>query len=91
MRETIMEGNGFVVREDGEAVAEITFVPSGEDALVIDHTYVSEALRGQKIAEDLVKRVVEYARETNKQIIPACSYALAQFRRHKEYQDIWKQ
>ncbi|MBW7455563.1 GNAT family N-acetyltransferase [Paenibacillus sepulcri] len=89
MRETVMEGNSFVVRDDGASVAEITFVPSG-DTYIIDHTYVSEALRGQKIAEDLVKRVVEHARENHKMIVPACSYALAQFKRRKEYQDIWK-
>jgi predicted GNAT family acetyltransferase len=88
--ETAKEGNGYVVREGGDVVAEITFVPQGEGTLVIDHTYVAPALRGQKVAESLVKRVVEEARETNKRIVPACSYALALFRRHKEYEDVWQ-
>ncbi|BBH23676.1 N-acetyltransferase [Paenibacillus baekrokdamisoli] len=91
MSEPIKQGNAFVIEENGEMVAEITFVPQGEDTLVIDHTYVSEAMRGQKLAETLVKQVVDYARQTNKKIIPACSYAEAQFRRKKEYHDVWKQ
>jgi uncharacterized protein len=91
MSELIKQGNGFVVQENGEMVAEITFMPLGDDTLIIDHTYVSEALRGQKIAEALVKRVVDYARETNKKIVPACSYAHAQFKRKSEYHDVWKQ
>ncbi|QYR21491.1 N-acetyltransferase [Paenibacillus sp. sptzw28] len=90
MGETVKEGNGFITWEDGVAVAEITFVTSGEDTLIIDHTFVLEAMRGRKLAEDLVQRVVEYARETNKKIVPACSYAHALFRRRKEYHDIWE-
>jgi uncharacterized protein len=91
MRETVKDGNRFVVKDNGEAVAEITFVPQGESTLVIDHTYVDPSMRGQKLAEDLVERVVEHARQTNRKIIPACSYAHAQFRRKKEYADVWEQ
>jgi predicted GNAT family acetyltransferase len=90
MSETVKEGNGFITWENGEVIAEITFVPSGEDTLIIDHTYVMEAMRGRKLAENLVQRVVEYARETNKKVVPACSYAHALFRRRKEYHDIWE-
>ncbi|WP_426452781.1 GNAT family N-acetyltransferase [Paenibacillus sp. S-38] len=91
MRETVQEGNGFYLRDNGEVLAEVTFAPVGPDTLVLDHTYVAPELRGQKVAEDLVRRVVEHARETGKKIVPACSYAHAQFRRHKEYADIWQQ
>ncbi|CAM4401437.1 GNAT family N-acetyltransferase [Paenibacillus tarimensis] len=91
MQEMVKEGNGFVIRQDGEVVAEVTYVPSGTNALIIDHTYVTESMRGQKLAENLVKKVVEYARENDRKVVPACSYAYAQFRRHKEYQDVWQQ
>jgi predicted GNAT family acetyltransferase len=91
MREIVQEGNGFSVIENGDVLAEVTFEPVGEGTLVLDHTYVTTALRGQNLAEELVKRVVEHARKTNQRIIPACSYAHAQFRRHKEYHDVWQQ
>lgn len=90
MRETVQESNAFVIKEDGSVIAEVTFKPAGEGILLIDHTYVAEEMRGQKLAEDLVRRVVEHARETNQKIIPACSYADAQFRRRKEYEDVWQ-
>lgn len=90
MRETIQEGNAFVIKENGSVIAEVTFKPVGEETIVIDHTYVAEEMRGQKLAEDLVRRVVEHARETNQKIIPACSYADAQFRRRREYEDVWQ-
>ncbi|HUC92909.1 MAG TPA: GNAT family N-acetyltransferase [Paenibacillus sp.] len=91
MRETVKQGDGCVVKQDGEIVAEITYVPQGEDTLVIDHTYVDPSMRGQKLAEELVRQVVEEARATNKKIVPACSYAYALFMRKKEYGDVWRQ
>nr|WP_309244112.1 GNAT family N-acetyltransferase [Paenibacillus sp. GbtcB18] len=90
MRETIKRGNGYAVMENGEAVAEITYQPLGSESLVIDHTFVSEALRGQKVGEELVRAVVDQAREEKKTVVPACSYAHALFKRHKEYHDIWR-
>jgi predicted GNAT family acetyltransferase len=90
MRAIEQEGNKFVVHENGELAGEITFVPVGDSVLEIDHTYVSPALRGQTLAQDLVRRVVEFAREKEKKIIPTCAYALAQFRRNKDYGDVWQ-
>lgn len=66
MRETIKQGNGYAVMENGEAVAEITYQPLGEESLVIDHTFVSESLRGQKVGEELVRAVVDQARKETK-------------------------
>lgn len=90
MREMIQEDNAFVIKEDGSVIAEVTFQPADDHTIVIDHTYVAEEMRGQKLAEELIRRVVEHARGTNQKIIPACSYADAQFRRRKEYQDVWE-
>jgi predicted GNAT family acetyltransferase len=90
MRETARDGNRFVVKEGGEVVAEVTFRPGGDNTLVIDHTFVAPEMRGQKLAEDLVKRVVGLARETGQKIVPACSYASAQFKRNKDYEDVWQ-
>lgn len=41
----------------------------------IDHTYISPGLRGQGLADELVRKVIDYAREEELKIIPACSYA----------------
>ncbi|WP_407643488.1 N-acetyltransferase [Cohnella endophytica] len=46
--------------------------------------------RGGHIARDLLRLVVDDARKQDKRIIPTCSYALAQFKRHAEYGDVWQ-
>ncbi len=66
----------FYVGEDiRDPEAEITFVQSGSNRLVIDHTYVAKELRSQGIAQQLLKHVVQYARENDKYIIPLCPFA----------------
>ncbi len=67
--------NSFYIGGDpGNPEAEITFTADG-DILTIDHTFVSENLRGRGIALKLVEKAAEYARAENKKIIPLCSYA----------------
>lgn len=73
---------------DGERIAEVTFSRAGDDMLIIDHTYVDESLRGQKIAHKLVEQVVEKARKENKKIIPLCPFAKAEFDKIPEYADV---
>jgi predicted GNAT family acetyltransferase len=91
LREIREAGQGFVMVEDDREVAEITFQPVDDRTIVIDHTYVSEELRGQRIGDELVKAVVDMARKEGKKIIPACSFAHVQFKRHKDYKDVWQQ
>lgn len=88
--ETIKKGNNqFYIGENAEnALAKITFVPQGENQIIVDHTYVSEVFKGQGVGKLLVKKVVEYARENNKKIIPVCSYAKKVLTEGKEYRDI---
>lgn len=91
--ESIKKGpNKFYIGEDSQNVsAEITFVVSVDNnEIIIDHTYVSPALRGQGIALELVKKVIEYAREQNKKIIPSCSYAYRVMSEEIDCEDIWK-
>lgn len=91
MRKIREDSQELIIVEDGQDVAEIHFKPLDDGTIVIDHTYVSEQLRGQKIGDQLVKAVVDIARKKGKKIVPACSFALAQFKRLKEYKDVWAQ
>ncbi|MDO3412721.1 GNAT family N-acetyltransferase [Saccharibacillus sp. CPCC 101409] len=81
----------FVLVENGKELAEVTYMERDEHVLMIDHTFVSESLRGQHVGEQLVDRVVQLARERNAKIDPVCEFAQALFRRKKEYADVWKQ
>jgi predicted GNAT family acetyltransferase len=86
----IEHGEGrFYVAGDGKDLAEITYaIDQATGDLVIDHTFVSEELRGQGAGEGLVKAVVDKAREEQLKIVPVCSYAAHQFKKHPEYQDV---
>jgi predicted GNAT family acetyltransferase len=69
--------------------AEVTYVNGGVSTIILDHTFVSPELRGQNIGAQLVKRVVDYARENDKKIVPQCWFAADEFKAHKEYEDVW--
>ncbi len=56
-------------------LAEITFRKSGEDTIVVDHTFTDPSLRGQGIARKLVDHVAAYAREQGLKVRATCSYA----------------
>lgn len=79
----------YVIRQ-GEDEAEMTFTKVGQHQLIIDHTEVPDAFRGQGIGARLVARAVEDARAAGKTIIPLCPFAASQFRRHPEWADVLK-
>jgi len=86
------EDNGhkgrYVVRGADGAEAEMTFTRSGDSRIIIDHTGVPDAFRGQGIGAKLVTRAVEDARAAGKTILPLCPFAAAQFARHPEWADV---
>jgi predicted GNAT family acetyltransferase len=81
------KGRYVIAGPDG-AEAEMTFTRVGEHQLIIDHTGVPEAFRGQGVGQRLVTRAVEDARACGRKIIPLCPFAAAQFRRHPEWADV---
>ena len=85
------EGKGrYVGRGADGAEAEMTYTKIGLHQIIIDHTEVPDAFRGQGIGVKLVQRAVEDARSSGKKIIPLCPFAAAQFRRHAEWADVLK-
>lgn len=87
---TINKGaNKFYVGDDiKDPLAEITFIENGDARIVVDHTYVSDELRGQGIAGMLVEQVVMYAREKGKKIKPLCPYAKSKLEKTDSFHDV---
>ena len=79
---------GRYVYRLGAEEAQMTFSKAGERLIIIDHTEVPDAFRGQGAGLRLVSRAVEDARAAGKKIIPLCPFANAQFRRHPEWADV---
>ena len=80
----------YVLRSPTGDEAEMTFTTIGEHQIIIDHTEVPDAFRGQGAGLRLVTRAVEDARASGKKIIPLCPFAASQFRRHPEWADVLK-
>lgn len=78
----------FFVEENGVRLATMTFSKAGTDRIIIDHTEVSDALRGKNVGKQLVTGAVAYARKNNLKIVPLCPFARSVFDRVKEYQDV---
>ena len=78
----------FIGDSEDKPLAEMTYVVSGRDILIVDHTFVSDELGGQGVGKMLLKEVVDWARQENRKIIPLCPYAKAQMERNEEYQDV---
>lgn len=86
------EDNGgkgrYYLSAPGSEQAEMTFTKVGEGKVIIDHTEVPDAFRGQGAGAALVTRAVEDFRAAGKKVIPLCPFAAAQFRRHPEWADV---
>lgn len=77
----------FAVAPDGALLAEITFPASGGIAN-INHTFVSDTLRGQGIAGQLMEAAVAQLRAQNQRAVATCPYAVRWFESHPEQADL---
>ncbi|MBL7717661.1 MAG: N-acetyltransferase [Flavipsychrobacter sp.] len=78
----------YYIADNGEQLAEMTYVWVGEDKFIIDHTEVDERLKGQGVGLKLVKAAVEMARERKVGIIPLCPFAKSVFDKKEEFRDV---
>jgi uncharacterized protein len=78
----------FFIDEDGEWVAEMTYLKSGDHTIVIDHTEVDPKLQGRNAGRELVAAAVKYARDNGLKIKPVCPYTKRVIDSTPEYQDV---
>lgn len=80
----------YLPDEAGHTLAEVTFCGAGSGAVCIDHTYVSDTLRGQGMAGELLRAAADRFRAEGVKVIPQCSYAVKWFEEHPEERDLLK-
>ena len=78
----------FYIEENGHRLAEMTFSKAGDRMIIIDHTEVSDALRGTGAGLKLVAAGVDFKRKNGLKIIPLCPFAKSVFDRKPEYRDV---
>ena len=69
----------FYVEENGVILAEMTYSMTGTTLMIIDHTEVSDELRGKNVGYQLVHTAVEDARTNHIKILPLCPFAKSVF------------
>jgi predicted GNAT family acetyltransferase len=89
IKHRINTGKGaFYFEANGAILAEMTYSMAGSDKFIIDHTEVSDQLRGQGVGQQLVAAAVHFARENQLKIIPLCPFASSVFKKQQEFHDV---
>lgn len=78
----------FFVEQEGNILAEMVYSMPSDKKMIIEHTEVSDELKGQHVGNQLVATAVEYARTHDIKIVPLCTFANAVFKRKAEYADV---
>lgn len=87
LEENEARGRYVIDTPDGQE-AYLTFVRERPDHMSITYSFVPPAFRGRGVAVGLIERAVADARSASFKIAPLCGYVAAEFRRHKEWQDV---
>ena len=74
----------FYAEENDVTLAEMTYSMAGNDVMIIDHTEVSDTLRGKNVGYQLLHTTVEYARTKHIKIFPLCPFAKSVFDKKKD-------
>jgi uncharacterized protein len=78
----------FFTAQDDNVLAEMTYTMPSADKMIIEHTEVSDELKGQNVGYQLVHTAVEYARTHHIKIIPLCPFANSVFKKKPEFADV---
>lgn len=82
--QNVRTGN-FYITQDCERIAFLNYFEDPEDVLQLNHTYVSDILRGQQIASKLVTEAVNYAQKNGLKLKAVCPYVEGWFKRYPEH------
>lgn len=78
----------FVIERDGRRLAEMTYVRAGAKRIIVDHTFVDDALRGEGAGRKLLEALVEWARAEALLVVPVCPFAKSMFERDASIRDV---
>lgn len=81
------DGRRFVVKTDG-GEAELSYRQADAGTLELDHTFVPEAARGQKLGDRLAEAAFAHARREKLKLIVTCPFVQAWLKRNESQRDI---
>ena len=68
-------GQSYGTDVNGDVIAKVNYEKIGDRTINIEHVYVDPAFRGQGIAGQAMKKMVEFLRENKWDTIATCPYA----------------
>lgn len=74
-REERPDVHEFVLRIDGARAGSLEYTTSDPGVLRIEYVEVSPNLQGSGLGRQLVAAAMAWARETDRRVVPICSYA----------------
>jgi hypothetical protein len=80
-------GRRYYIPLSGEA-AEATYSEGEDGTRSFNHTYVPDAMRGQGIAERLVRYALDDTIRSGHGFVAACPYVKKFVEKHPEYQEV---
>jgi uncharacterized protein len=78
----------FAAIDESKEAGAIFYTSAGETKMILDHTEVDDAYRGQSIGKKILMYIVEFARKNNIKIIPLCPYAKSMFDKIDSIRDV---
>lgn len=86
-QQTGTKGSFFIANGE-KRLAEMTYTMPSPAKMIIDHTEVSDELRGKNAGYQLVQAAVDHARTNSLKIIPLCPFAHSVFKKKPELGDV---
>ncbi len=86
---TVKKGNKsfYVGDSESASLAEMIF-STDKNIVTIEHTFVSDELRGQGAGRQLLQKLIAWARAENKKIVAVCPFAKKEITKSQEYNDV---
>ncbi len=81
--QTAQNGEFFILNEQQEKIAELTYFFEDSNTINANHTFVSDCLRGQGVADKLYQALRNFIKENNLKLIPTCSYIARKWEREQ--------
>ncbi|MEQ8358003.1 MAG: GNAT family N-acetyltransferase [Cytophagales bacterium] len=78
----------FYIGEENDKKGEMTYSKAGDQMIIIDHTEVSEELKGKGAGKQMLMKAVEMARNKNLKILPLCPFAKSVFDKDQSISDV---
>ncbi|ARB75981.1 TPA: GNAT family N-acetyltransferase [Pasteurella multocida] len=82
-QQTGQQGVFFCLDHEGNKIAELTYYFVDEKTINANHTYVSEVLRGQGIADKLYQALSDFVHDKQLNLIPSCGYIALKWKREQ--------